>query len=201
MVNQDPILAAFSSTAKQVWYWPVVRGVLAIILGIVAIAWPDITAAAIIWVIGIFAVVDGIVEIVEGIRRRGTGNGTAVLVTMGVLSLAVGILLLVWPGKTAIVLTWIVGFWAVVYGLFQTVASLELRKVPGSGWGWGVFAGLLGLVFGLLVLFNVNAGLVSIVWILAVFAILWGVMLIAFGFQIRSLGRQAGQAAASGTAY
>jgi uncharacterized membrane protein HdeD (DUF308 family) len=195
MTTQDPILTAFSSTAKQVWYWPVLRGVLAILFGIVALAWPDKTVAVIIWVIGIFAVVDGIVEIIEGIRRRGTGSGTAFLVTMGVLSLAVGVVLLVWPGKTAIVLTWIVGFWAVVYGLFQTVASLDLRKVPGSGWGWGVFAGLLGLVFGLLVLFNVNAGLVSIVWILAIFAILWGVMLIAFGVQIRSLGRQAGKAA------
>ncbi|UKJ63358.1 HdeD family acid-resistance protein [Cellulosimicrobium cellulans] len=195
MTTQDPILTAFSSTAKQVWYWPVLRGVLAILFGIIALSWPDKTAAVIIWVIGIFAVVDGIVEIIEGIRRRGTGSGTAFLVTMGVLSLAVGIVLLVWPGKTAIVLTWIVGFWAVVYGLFQTVASLDLRKVPGSGWGWGVFAGLLGLVFGLLVLFNVNAGLVSIVWILAIFAILWGVMLIAFGVQIRSLGRQAGKAA------
>ena len=195
MTTQDPILTAFSSTAKQVWYWPVLRGVLAILFGIIALAWPDKTAAVIIWVIGIFAVVDGIVEIIEGIRRRGTGSGTAFLVTMGVLSLAVGIVLLVWPGKTAIVLTWIVGFWAVVYGLFQTVASLDLRKVPGSGWGWGVFAGILGLVFGLLVLFNVNACLVSIVWILAIFAILWGVMLIAFGVQIRSLGRQAGKAA------
>ena len=198
MTTQDPILTAFSSTAKQVWYWPVLRGVLAIVLGIVAIAWPEITAAAIIWVIGIFAVVDGIVEIVEGIRRRGTGNGTAFLVTMGVLSLAVGIVLLVWPGKTAEVLVWIIGFWAVVYGLFQVVASIDLRKVVGSGWVWGVVAGLLGIVFGLLVLFNVTAGLVSIVWILAIFAILWGVMLIAFGFQIRSLGKQAGTAAQRG---
>ena len=76
MTTQDPILSAFSATAKQVWYWPVVRGVVAIALGIVAIAWPEITAAALIWVIGIFAVVDGILEIVEGIRRRGTGGGT-----------------------------------------------------------------------------------------------------------------------------
>lgn len=197
MTTQDPILTAFSATARQVWYWPVLRGVLAILFGIVALSWPDKTAAVIIWVVGIFAVVDGVVEIVEGIRRRGTGNGTAVLVTMGVLSLAVGVVLLVWPGKTAIVLTWIVGFWAVVYGLFQTVASLDLRKVPGSGWGWGVVAGLLGIVFGLLVLFNVNAGLVSIVWLLALFAIVWGVMLVAFGFQIRSLGRRAGRAATS----
>lgn len=197
MTTQDPILTAFSTTAKQVWYWPVLRGVLAIIFGIVALSWPDKTAAVIIWVVGIFAVVDGVVEIVEGIRRRGTGNGTAVLVTMGVLSLAVGVVLLVWPGKTAIVLTWIVGFWAVVYGLFQTVASLDLREVPGSGWGWGVVAGLLGIVFGVLVLFNVNAGLVSIVWLLALFAIVWGVMLVAFGFQIRSLGRRAGRAATS----
>ncbi|WP_194521743.1 HdeD family acid-resistance protein [Cellulosimicrobium sp. JZ28] len=199
MTIQGPILTAFSRTAKQVWYWPVIRGVLAILFGIIALAWPDKTAAVVIWVIGIFAVVDGIVEIVEGVRRRGTGSGTALLVTMGVLSLAVGVVLLVWPGKTAIVLTWIVGFWAVVYGLFQTVASLDLRKVPGSGWGWGVVAGLLGIVFGLLVLFNVNAGLVSIVWLLALFAIVWGVMLIAFGVQIRSLGRQAGRAAAPGT--
>lgn len=199
MTIQDPILTAFSRTAKQVWYWPVIRGVLAILFGIIALAWPDKTAAVVIWVIGIFAVVDGIVEIVEGIRRRGTGSGTALLVTMGVLSLAVGVVLLVWPGKTAIVLTWIVGFWAVVYGLFQTVASLDLRKVAGSGWGWGVVAGLLGIVFGLLVLFNVNAGLVSIVWLLALFAIVWGVMLIAFGVQIRSLGRQAGRAATPGT--
>ncbi|MGA4779344.1 HdeD family acid-resistance protein, partial [Cellulosimicrobium sp. AB352] len=199
MTIQDPILTAFSRTAKQVWYWPVIRGVLAILFGIIALAWPDKTAAVVIWVIGIFAVVDGIVEIVEGIRRRGTGSGTALLVTMGVLSLAVGVVLLVWPGKTAIVLTWIVGFWAVVYGLFQTVASLDLRKVPGSGWGWGVVAGLLGIVFGLLVLFNVNAGLVSIVWLLALFAIVWGFMLIAFGVQIRSLGRQAGRAATPGT--
>lgn len=197
MTTQDPILTAFSSTAKQVWYWPVLRGLLAVVLGVVAIAWPTITASVIVWVIGIFAVVDGLVEIVEGIRRRGTGNGTAFLVTMGVLSLAVGIVLLVWPGKTAEVLVWIIGLWAVAYGLFQTVASLELRRVAGSGWGWGVFAGLLGIVFGLLVLFNVSAGLVSIVWLLAIFAILWGVMLIAFGFQIRSLGKRAGNAAIS----
>ncbi|MBD5785749.1 HdeD family acid-resistance protein [Cellulosimicrobium terreum] len=198
MTNQDPILTAFSSTAKQVWYWPVIRGVVAIIFGIVAIAWPDVTAAALIWVIGIFAVVDGILEIVEGVRRRGSGGGTALLVTMGVLSLAVGIVLLVWPGKTAVVLVWIIGFWLVVYGLFQAVSSLDLRKVPGSGWGWGVFAGLLALVFGLLVLFNVDAGLVSIVWIIAVFTIVWGVMLIVFGFQIRSLGKQAGLEAKRG---
>ncbi|MCB7135663.1 HdeD family acid-resistance protein [Cellulosimicrobium marinum] len=191
----DPILSAFSRTARQVWYWPVLRGVLAVVLGVVAIAWPQITAAAVIWVIGIFALVDGIVEIVEGVRRRGSGSGTALLVTMGVLSVGVGVVLLAWPGKTAVVLAWIIGFWAVVYGIFQTVASLDLRKVSGSGWWWGVIAGLLALVFGLLVLFNVNAGLVSIVWIIAVFAILWGVMLIAFGFQIRSLGKQAGKAA------
>jgi len=197
MTTQDPILTAFSRTAQQVWYWPVIRGVLAILFGLVAIAWPTITATVIVWVVGIFAVVDGLVEIVEGVRRRGTGNGTAILVTMGVLSLAVGVVLLVWPGKTAEVLVWIIGLWAVVYGLFQTVASLELRRFAGSGWGWGVFAGLLGIVFGLLVLFNVSAGLVSIVWLLAVFAILWGAMLVVFGFQIRSLGRRAGNAAVS----
>jgi uncharacterized membrane protein HdeD (DUF308 family) len=197
MATPDPILTTFASTARQVWYWPVLRGVLAVLLGVVALLWPAITAAAFVWVVGVFAVVDGIVEIVEGVRRRGTGSGTAVLVTMGVLSLAVGVVLLVWPGKTAVVLAWIIGFWAVLYGLLQLVASLGLRRAAGSGWAWGALAGVLGIVFGVLVLFNVDAGLVSIVWILAIFAILWGVMLVVFGFQVRSLGRRAGDAATS----
>jgi uncharacterized membrane protein HdeD (DUF308 family) len=197
MATADPILTAFASTARQVWYWPVVRGVLAVVLGVVALAWPAITATAFVWAVGVFAVVDGVVEIVEGVRRRGTGRGTAFLVTIGVLSVAVGVVLLVWPGKTAVVLTWIIGFWAVVYGLFQLVASLDLRRAAGSGWVWGALAGVLGVVFGLLVLFNVNEGLVSIVWLLGLFAILWGVLLVVFGFQVRSLGRRAGAATPS----
>lgn len=195
MTNLDPTLTAFASAARQVWYWPVLRGVLAVVLGIVALAWPAITAVAFVWVVGIFAIVDGVVEIVEGIRRRGTGGGTGILVTMGVISVAVGVVLLAWPGKTAVVLTWIIGFWAVVYGLVQALASLALRRATGSGWGWGVLAGVLGIVFGLLILFNVNAGLVSIVWLLGIFAIVWGVMLVVLGFQVRALGRRAGTAA------
>ncbi|OLT54555.1 HdeD family acid-resistance protein [Cellulosimicrobium sp. CUA-896] len=191
----DPGLTAFSRTARQVWYWLVLRGVLAVLFGVVALAWPAITAAAFVWIVGVFAVVDGLVLVIEGVRRRGTGGGTAFLVTMGLVSVAVGVVLLVWPGKTAIVLTWIIGFWAVLYGLVQAAASLLLRRAAGSGWGWGVLAGVLSIVFGLLVLFNVEAGLVSIVWLLGIFAIVWGVMLVVFGVQVRSLGRRAGEAA------
>ncbi|MFC8923771.1 HdeD family acid-resistance protein [Cellulosimicrobium sp. NPDC057127] len=195
MSSTDPVLTAFASTARQVWYWLVVRGVLAVLLGVVALAWPTITAAAFVWVVGVFAVVDGVVEIVEGVRRRGTGSGATALVTMGVVSVAVGVVLLVWPGKTAVVLTWIIGFWALLYGVVQVLASVALRRATGSGWAWGVVAGVLGVVFGLLVLLNVDEGLVSIVWLLGLFAVVWGVLLVVLGLQVRSLGRRAGAAA------
>ncbi len=195
MAIPDPVLTTFASTARQVWYWPVLRGVLAVLLGVVALAWPAITAAAFVWIVGVFAVVDGVVLVAEGVRRRGTGGGTAFLVTMGLVSVAVGVVLLVWPGKTAVVLTWIIGFWAVLYGRVQAAASLLLRRSAGIGWVWGVLAGVLSIVFGLLVLFNVEAGLVSILWLLGIFAIGWGVMLVVFGLQVRSLGRRAGAAA------
>lgn len=188
----DPLLTSFSNLARQVWYWPVIRGVIAILFGVVALAWPGKTAAVIVIAVGIFAVVDGLVEIANGIRYRGTG-GAGLHVTIGLLGLIVGIVLLVWPGKTAEVLVWFIGLWTILGGLVQCAASVSLRGIAGSGWGWGLFAGLLGIVFGVLVLFNVSGGLVAIVWLIALWAIVWGVMLIAFGFQLRSLGRRAGQ--------
>lgn len=185
----DP-LTAFASTAKQVWYWPVIRGVIAILFGIIALASPLSTAWSLALVIAIFAIVDGVVEIIEGIRHRGYGGVTA-RVLLGVLSIIFGVVVLAWPGITLVVLVYSVAVWSVLAGVFQLVAALTIPDVKGGARVLGVLAGLLYIVFGALLFSQPAAGLVTIVWIVGIYALVFGIVLVALGFRLRSLATSA----------
>ena len=186
----ETLFPSFSSLAKQVWYWPVIRGVIAILFGVVALASPIGTALALAMVIGIFAVIDGVVEIVDGVRYRNYG-GAGLRITIGAITLVFGLVVLVWPDKTTTVLIYLVAIWAILVGIFQFVVSFMLRSIPGSGWRWGVFAGLVTFLFGILVIAQPSAGLTTIIWIVGIFAILIGALQVALGVQIRNLGKRA----------
>jgi uncharacterized membrane protein HdeD (DUF308 family) len=174
--------------ARQYWWLPVVRGALAIIFGLIAVIWPHITAGAILWVVAIFAIVDGIVAIYDAIRYRSEG-GTALGVTLGAVAVIFGIIALVWPGPTITVFAVIVGIWAIVAGLIQLVASIDLRSVIGSGWGWGMVTGSLTIVLGLLLLFWPKSSVAALVVVLGIWAFVVGLLLIAIGFQVRRVGK------------
>ncbi|MEK8227058.1 DUF308 domain-containing protein [Oerskovia sp. M15] len=102
-------------------------------------------------------------------------------------------MLLAWPDKTVTVLLYLIAIWAIIGGLVQVAVAVSLRKVPGSGWGWGVFAGLLSVAFGILIFTQTGAALTVIIGIIGIWALIFGVLMTAFGFQIRSLGKKAGQ--------
>lgn len=193
----ETIIPTFASVARRVWYWTVVRGVLAIVFGTVALLAPISTAVSLAVVVAIFAVVDGIFEIIDGIRHRAYG-GAGLRVLQGVLTLGFGVVLVVWPEITTLAIIWTIAVWAVVVGIIQVVVALSLRRVAGSGWGWGVVSGLVSVIFGGLVLARPAAGLVSIIWVLGVFAIMLGVLLVGFGLQVRRLGKEAGALAEGG---
>ena len=186
----ETLFPSFSSLAKQVWYWPVIRGVIAIIFGVVALVSPIGTAIALAVIVGIFAVVDGVVEIIDGVRHRQYG-GAGLRITMGVITLIFGVVVLAWPDKTTTVLIYLVAIWAILVGIFQFVVSFLLRSVSGSGWGWGIVVGLLSVLFGILVIAQPSAGLTTIIWLIGIFALVIGVLLVALGLQIRSLGKRA----------
>jgi len=185
----ETIIPTFASVARQVWYWTVIRGVLAIVFGLVALFAPISTAVSLAVVIAIFAIVDGLFEIVDGIRHRSTG-GAGLRILQGVLTLGFGVVLVVWPSITALAIVWTVGIWAIVVGVIQVVVAVSLRKVVRSGWGWGVVSGLVSVIFGVIVVARPTAGLVSIIWVLGVYAIMLGVLLIGFGLQVRRLARE-----------
>lgn len=197
----ETIIPTFASVARQVWYWTVIRGVLAVIFGVVALVAPISTAVTLAVVIAIFAIVDGFFEIVDGIRHRAYG-GAGLRILQGVLTLGFGVMLVAWQAITVLAIVWTVGIWAILVGVIQVVVALSLRKVTRSGWAWGVLSGLVSVIFGAIVVARPAAGLVSIIWVVGVYAIMLGVLLIGFGLQVRRLAREVAELSEeTGTAW
>ena len=176
--------ASFPSLAKKIWIFAIIRGVLGIIFGLIALFAPIATAVVLAIVIGVWAIVDGVFDIVEAIRHRGSSS-MALRIVLGAVSILFGILVLVWPGMSLGILVIFVGIWAIIIGVLQIVASVRHRAVPNSGWVWGIIGGALAILFGILVLIRPGAGLVSIIWIIGIWAIVWGITLIVLGVQLR----------------
>ena len=186
----NPVSSTYADIAKGAWIWAVIRGVIAVIFGIIAISSPITTAIVLATVIGVFAIVDGIIDLVDAIRHRGT-SGVGLRVFLGVISLLFGLIILVWPGKTIGFMVILIAIWSIAIGALQIIANVGIRKEAPGAWVWGAISGALGLVFGILVLFNLGIGLVTLIWMLGIWAIVFGLALIVLGLQVRKAAKMA----------
>jgi uncharacterized membrane protein HdeD (DUF308 family) len=183
-----------SQLARQVWWYPVVRGVIAIVLGILVMANPTASVVFLVRLVGVFLIVDGVVAIVDGVRRRGAPQGGGGFRIMaGVIGLLAGGLLVAWPEATIGFLAILLGLWAIVGGILATLSALGVRHVAGSGWGWGLFWGLVTLAFGVALVFSTGATVAVLAWIIGLYAVLSGVVLVVVGFGVRAVGRRAAE--------
>ena len=180
--------AGFPSLARKIWIFAIIRGVLGILFGLIALFAPIATALVLAIVIGVYAIVDGVFDIVEAIRHRGSSS-MVFRIVLGVVSILFGIVVLVWPGMSLGILVIMVGIWAIIIGVLQIVSSVGHRAVPNSGWVWGIVGGALAILFGLLVLVWPGTGLVTIIWIIGIWAIVWGIVFIVLGVQLRKAAR------------
>lgn len=174
--------------AGKSWIWSIIRGAAAVLFGLIAFGAPVKTAFVLALVVGLFSIVDGILDIVDAIRYRGS-TGMASRVVLGVVSILFGLAVLFWPGLSLEVLVLIVAIWAIVAGVLQIVVSVGHRGSAQNGWVWGLVAGILSIVFGIIVIIQPAGGLITIMWILGFFAILFGIALIVFGVQMRKFSR------------
>ena len=182
--------ADFPSLAKKTWIFAIIRGVLAIIFGLIALFAPIATAVVLAIFIGAWAIVDGVFDIIEAIRHRGSSS-MALGIVWGAVSILFGILVLVWPGMSLGVLVIFVGIWAIIIGVLEIMASIRHRAAPNSGWVWGIIGGALAILFGILVLLRPGTGLITIIWIIGIWAIVWGITLIILGVQLRKAANTA----------
>lgn len=175
------------SNAKALWWLMLIRGVIMTIFGVLILIWPGTAALAFVLVFGVYALADGFAGIAHMIRLR---QWTLLLTLTSIVSIGAGIIALVWPVKTAIVLLFIIAFWALTLGVLEVVAAIDLRRVPGLGWGWVLVSGLASIVLGVLLLINPLGGAIAMLAFVGIFTIFSGLLLIGASFALRSAFKQ-----------
>ena len=176
-----------ADTLSGNWWVVALRGLAAILFGLLTLFAPAISLAALVLLFGAFAFADGILAIVTAIRRRSTDKWW-VLLLEGIAGIAAGIITLFMPGITAIALLYLIAARAIIMGVLDVSAAIRLRKVIEGEWLLGL-SGVASIIFGvLLVLFPGPGALAVVLWIGA-FSLVIGALLVGLGFRLRSWGR------------
>jgi uncharacterized membrane protein HdeD (DUF308 family) len=168
------------------WWLLLARGVAGILFAALAFIWPGITLTVLVYLFGAYAIVDGVLALWLGSVAAQANQRSWPFLLSGVAGIAAGVLAFVAPGAMALALVYLIAAWAIVTGLAEIVAAVELRKVIDGEWALGL-AGILSVVFGILVAAQPDAGALALIWLIASYALLFGVLLIVLAFRVRGL--------------
>src|SRR5690349_9035427 len=160
------------------------RGLAAILFGILTLVWPKLSLTALVFLFGVFAVVSGITAVAAALRNTDE-QGWGLLLLEGILGILAGVIALVWPGITALAFLYLLAAWAILTGILEFVAPLSFPMSGGRA-VLMVLTGVLSVIFGVLIAAQPAAGLLAVVWLIGVYAIVFGVMYIVVYFQSRS---------------
>jgi uncharacterized membrane protein HdeD (DUF308 family) len=173
----------FKSTSTSL----ILRGVLAVIVGIIAIAWPNITVLALVIVFAIYAFTDAILEFARAFSSRTAGPVLGHLL-LGLIDVAAGIVALAWPGPTALVLVIVVAAWAIVSGFFELYAAFGSGESAGTRTMF-VLGGLVSIAFGVVIAARPGIGAITLALLFGLYSLIFGVSAIVVGAELRHSGK------------
>jgi uncharacterized membrane protein HdeD (DUF308 family) len=173
------VLGTILAALEKNWWILLLRGILAILFGLFAFARPGLTAVTLILLYAIYALVDGIFAIWAG----GTAKAWGLLLS-GVGSLIFGIYAFFFPGVATLALLYIIGFWLILRGIFEIVSAMQIRKEIENEWML-ILGGLFSILAGVAICLRPGAGLVGIVWIIAGYAVVYGIIMIILAFRLK----------------
>ena len=165
----------------------ILRGVLAVIVGIVALAWPGVTILALVILFAVYAFMDSGFEAMRAFRSGRAGPVLGHLL-LGLVDLAAGVIALAWPAPTALVLTLVVGVWAFSGGLFEIFSAFDRGETAGTRTMY-ILTGLVWIVFGAVLFGRPGVGAVSLALLFGLFNLISGTTLITRGAEIRRAGQ------------
>jgi uncharacterized membrane protein HdeD (DUF308 family) len=168
------------------WWAVALRGVAALVFGILTFITPGMTLAFLVALFGVYAIVEGVLSVIAAVRARGDEQPWWLLLLEGLVSIAAGVVTFIWPGLTALVLVYVIAAWAVITGVIEIAAAVALRKQI-LGEGWLILSGILSVVFGAVLMVAPGAGALALVLWIGAYAIVFGALLIALAFRLRGL--------------
>ena len=195
MTDTTSSLDPLAGLVKGVWWWVLIRGILAIAFGIIALIAPAVALTAIAIVFGAYTLVDGVMLSIAAIQTRKTTKGWGWVLAQGILSVLVGLAALILPGLVGalggLVVLWTIVFWNIMTGIASIQAATKAEA--GSAKTWMIVAGVVSLVFAVIlaiaVLVTPGVTLLGLIWAVGIYAIVFGIMLIVTAIHVRRLGR------------
>ena len=169
-------------TLARNWWALALRGLVAVLFGLLTFILPGITLVTLVLLFGAYALVDGIFNLIAFFR---VASHHWALLIEGVIGIIAGILTFAWPGITAIVLLYLIAFWAIFTGVFEIVAGIRLRQAIANE-VLLILMGVLSLLFGFLIIIFPGAGALVIAFWIGAYALVFGIMLIALAFRLRA---------------
>jgi uncharacterized membrane protein HdeD (DUF308 family) len=177
----QPMLHALADN----WWLLLLRGIASIAFGVLAFIWPGLALVTLVLLYGAFALVDGVLALWAAFRGGPKSVPTWWLVFAGLAGIGAGIVTLVWPGITAILLVLFIGAWAIVHGIFEIIGAIQLRKEIDNEWLL-ILSGILSVVFGGILLIAPGPGALGLIWGIAAYSIAFGVLMTALSFRLRN---------------
>ena len=168
------------------WWAVLLRGLVAIVFGILAFTWPGVTLATLVLLFAIYAITDGVFSLFAAIGGRPHREQRWLLALEGVVSIWAGVVMLRAPAATAIFLVFFISIWAMATGFLRIVEAIRLRKEI-SGELWLVLSGVLSVLFALMLMVRPLVGMVALVWVIAGYALLLGLIEVLLSFELRRL--------------
>jgi uncharacterized membrane protein HdeD (DUF308 family) len=173
-------------TLKRHWWVPVIRGIAAIVFGVIAFVYPGLTIATLVLFFGAWVLIDGIFRIVGAIGHRASDPDWGWQLVIGLLGIIVGLLTFHAPQITALALVIYIAAWALMIGASEIALAVKMRREIKGEW-FLILMGLASIVFAVLLLWNPIAGAAAVIWLIAWYAVVLGILAIFFGFRLRSL--------------
>lgn len=170
---------------SRYWWMTVLRGLFWILFGVVILARPGISLLSLTLALGIVIFADGALNVMNAFAGRKVHEDWWVLLLVGLTGIGIGALTFYSPQTTALALVFYVAIWAIATGLLQITAAIRLRRQL-AGEVWWILAGIASVIFGVLLIVQPAAGALTLLWLFAVYAIAFGVLLVLLAFRVRS---------------
>lgn len=183
----EAVTERIGEVLSERWWVLLLRGIIAVLFSVMIWMQPKISLAALVILFGAFALADGILGVWTALASRKDRDNWWVLMLWGLVGIGIGILTFVAPAITALALLFYIAIWAIVTGVLEVITAVKLRKEIEGEWLLGL-AGVVGILFGILLIARPGIGVLAVLWLIAAYSLILGILLIILSFRVRKFG-------------